>query len=182
VFRTRVISLLAFALWSLVALPSRTSASAPATPAALTRPTAFVFIAVDCPIANRYAPTLQALHETFGAQIDLIAVYPEAATMASDVQRHRQAYGLTLPFQLDPSHTLAQACGATVTPEAAVYLPRPDAPPLLLYRGRIDDRYTKPGQGRRAPTQHDLRDTLAAIAAGHPPAPRTTTAVGCYIE
>ena len=92
---------LALALWMLVALPSHTSAKPLATPAALTRPTAFVFIAVDCPIANRFAPTLQTLHETFGAQIDVIAVYPDPATTASDVQGHRQDYGLTLPFQLD---------------------------------------------------------------------------------
>lgn len=170
------------AILLLVALPSRTSGSGPLTPAALTRPTVFVFIAVDCPIANRFAPTLQSLHEKFGAQIDVITVYPDATTTARDVERHRQAHRLTMRFQLDPLHTLAKACGATVTPEAAVYLPRADAPPLLLYRGRIDDRYTKPGQDRRAPTQHDLRDTLAAIAAGQPLPPRITKAVGCYIE
>ncbi len=174
--------LLALAPAAFVPTAPAAGADRPEPASAVIRPTAFIFVSVDCPIANRFAPTLQDLHESFGPGIDLITVYSDPATGPEAISRHRQAYALTLPFRQDPDHTLAKECGVTVTPEAAVFVPRPDGPALLIYRGRIDDRYIKLGQDRRVPTQHDLRDTLAAIAAGNPPSPRTTQAVGCYIE
>jgi hypothetical protein len=67
--------------------------------------------------------------------------------------------------------------GATITPEAAVY----DSRGRLIYRGRIDDRYSAVGVERATATRHDLQDAIAAAVAGKPVTPRFTQAVGCYI-
>jgi hypothetical protein len=69
---------------------------------------------------------------------------------------------------------------ATVTPEAAVFVPGPSGP-RLAYRGRIDDRYVDLGQARAAPVTRDLERVLEAIVAGKPVAARTTPAIGCFI-
>ena len=55
----------------------------------------------------------------------------------------------------DPRHDLARAAGATIAPEAAVFV-RENGAPRLVYRGRIDDRYQAPGRMRPAASTRDL--------------------------
>jgi hypothetical protein len=162
---------------------SEAAAKSPRPAAEVTSPTVFVFLAVDCPISNRQAPTLQKLQAEFGPRgIDFVAAYPDPAVSAAAARDHLAAHALPLSVRLDPDRILTHECGATVTPEVAVFLPRPGKPAAMIYRGRIDDRFQKLGQDRREPKVHDLRDLLTAVADGRPPAPRTTRAVGCYIE
>ena len=78
---------------------------------------------------------------------------------------------------LDPTHLLARKAGATVTPEAAVFLPDGRE----IYRGRINDLYVDYGKARFTPTSNDLRDVLELIAHDRPVEMRTTVAVGCHI-
>jgi hypothetical protein len=159
------------------------SAEPPRPAAEVTSPTVFVFLSVDCPISNLNAPTLQKLQAEFGPRgIAFVAVYPDTTVAASAARDHLADHSLAMPMRLDPDRTLTHECGATVTPEVVVFLPRAGKPALMIYRGRIDDRFPKLGQDRREPKENDLRDLLTAIADGRPPAPRTTRAVGCYIE
>jgi hypothetical protein len=80
---------------------------------------------------------------------------------------------------LDSELKCAKRVGATITPEAVVLSPAGD----VLYRGRIDDRYPKPGGKRReSPTSFDLRDALAATVAGKPVPKPWPPAVGCPID
>ena len=51
----------------------------------------------------------------------------------------------------------------------------------MIYRGRIDDRYTDFGKYRPAPTTHDLSDALEATLIEKPVARKFTKAIGCYI-
>jgi len=140
----------------------------------------FVFVAVDCPISNRYAPELKRLQARFGAGRDGMQfwlVYPDAGTTSADVKRHLADYEYTFGGLRDPKHALAKISGATVTPEAAVFTREG----RLLYCGRIDDRFPSLGTSLAAPTQHDLADALAAIADGRPVARPSKSAVGCSI-
>ena len=63
----------------------------------------------------------------------------------------------------DPDHVLVRAAGATIAPEAAVFVREAPAP-RLIYRGRIDDRYLAPGRMRPAATAHDLEDAIDRCA------------------
>ena len=148
-----------------------------------------VFGAVDCPIANAYAPELAAL---FACVSELgwrmLYVYADPHLDEASVTEHRRAFGLEMPFCIDRDHRLVTAVGATVTPEVALVQVGPDAaqasavPFELLYAGRIDDRYPERGVRRPQPTVRDLREAIEATAAGRPVAVLRTAAVGCLIE
>jgi hypothetical protein len=139
---------------------------------------AFLFVGVDCPISNGYAPELNRIVAEFAKQgIDFYMVYPDADSTANAVRKHAHDYGYTAPAVLDPQHQLAKRFGATVTPEAAVVGPNG----TMLYHGRIDDLYADLGKQRFAATTHDLREALDAIVHHRPVAQPITKAIGCEI-
>lgn len=149
--------------------------------AASVRATVFVFTRTDCPIANRYAPTLERLRGEFeqrGVRFWLVFVDP--AESADAIRSHLTAYNQHANALRDPQHTLVAFSGATVTPEAAVYVTDRERP-RLIYRGRIDDRYVDFGRTRPKPSKHDLREALEAVVAGRNVTPTRTPAVGCVI-
>ncbi len=49
----------------------------------------------------------------------------------------------------------------------------------VLYRGRLDDRYSLDGKRRDEPREHDLQEALEAVLAGREPTVRETKAYGC---
>ena len=142
------------------------------------RATVLLFITNDCPISNAYAPEVKRLCDAYMPQrVDFYLVYADPALTAADARKHYQDYGYKCSALLDPTHVLARKAGATVTPEAAVFLPDGRE----VYRGRINDLYVDFGKARFAPTTNDLRDVLELIAHDRPVAVRTTVAVGCHI-
>jgi hypothetical protein len=143
-----------------------------------TKATVLLFVSVDCPVSNRYAPEVIRLHERFAAQgIAFWIVYPNPAETAATITRHLADYRYPARALRDPSHAFVKAAGISMTPEAAVY----DRDGRLIYRGRIDDRYVNIGLERPAPTTRDLEEVLTAVAAGAPVTPKMTQAVGCYV-
>ena len=141
----------------------------------------FVLTSTDCPLSNRYAPELQRLHRRFApAGVVFRLVYPDRSQLPEGIRRHLREFGYTFGALRDPEHNLVRAVQATVTPEAAVFVPGPRGP-RLAYRGRIDDRYVDLGRARPAPATRDLEQVLEAIVAGKPVTTRTTPAVGCFI-
>jgi AhpC/TSA family len=140
--------------------------------------TVLLFLAHDCPIANRYLPEIERLRAAYTPRgVCFFAVYAEPGLTPELARRHRQEYAVALPALLEAWQPLVRATGVTVTPEAAVL--GPDG--ALLYRGRIDDRYAGLGAQRPRATRRDLQEALEAIVDGRPvPVPRTS-AVGCFI-
>ena len=144
-------------------------------------PTAvFVFVSTECPIANRYAPELRRIHKRFARTARFWLVYADPSETPEAVRAHAQAFGFGIAALRDPRHELVRAAGATVTPEAAVFV-RGALGPRLVYRGRIDDRNVDFGRTRPAPATHDLEDALSAIGSAAAGPLRTTLAVGCAI-
>jgi hypothetical protein len=138
----------------------------------------FLFASVDCPISNRYAPAVQRLHGTFGAQgVAFWLIYPNPSETPDAIRAHLKAFNYPVHALRDPKHALVKVAGVTVTPEAAVY----DAQRALVYRGRLDDRYVSLGVERPAATQHDLQDALSATLDRRPVKEPRTPAVGCFI-
>lgn len=138
-----------------------------------------IFVAVDCPVANSYAPELNRLHETYGGKkVEFLLVYPDPALSEDEVKKHLAEYALTLRATIDRDHALVKKTGVTTTPEVAVF----DASDTVVYRGRIDNLYADYGERRRIVTEPYLRDALDAILRGEKPAPATTEAIGCLIE
>jgi thiol-disulfide isomerase/thioredoxin len=136
------------------------------------------FVTTECPISNRYAPTLHAFAERFADRgVQFVAVYPDPDDDAQSVEEHRRAYGLRFTAIRDPQHELVRTVGARVTPEVAVY-----AAGSRIYRGRIDDRAVAFGTFRAAAQHEDLADAIEAALTGAAIETPVTDAVGCYID
>ena len=141
----------------------------------------FFFVQTSCPISNRYAPEIKRLYNKFAsAGVALWLVYPDGDDSPRAIRRHLKDYGYKLGALRDVDQALIKAAGASVTPEAAVFVPSAQGP-RLVYRGRIDDRFVAFGKTRPAPTTHDVEQILAAILAGRPIVSTTTVALGCAI-
>lgn len=147
-----------------------------------------LFVSVDCPISNRYAPEVGRLHAEFAPRgVDFRLVYTDPEETPDAIREHVADYAYPFGAVRDPRHGLAQLVGASVTPEAAVLVRglEPEEPPGsglgLAYRGRIDDTWADYGKNRPRPTRRDLREALLAVTQGRPVTVARTTAVGCFI-
>lgn len=137
-----------------------------------------LFVAPDCPIANKYAPELQRIGTEYGARgVGFHLVYTDADVDVEAIRAHKADFRLTLPTLLDFDHRLVELSGATVTPEAALFSPSGE----LLYLGRVDDRFVDFGKEREGPTRTDLRDALDAVLDGRKPERARIEAIGCFI-
>lgn len=140
--------------------------------------TVFVFVRVDCPISNRYAPELNRIARLFSPRgIRFWLVYTDSSTTVAQISQHRETYQYSLDALRDPDHQLADRCIVRVTPEVSVF--RRDG--QLVYHGRIDDRYVDFGRYRAFAKHHDLEDTLTSILKGTSPPP-SSPGVGCAIS
>lgn len=138
----------------------------------------FLFMRSDCPISNRYAPELRRLHEAFSPRgVRFWFVYVDPREEPESIRRHAEEYQVPGEILRDSHHDLVRRTGARVTPEAAVF----DAGGRLVYRGRIDDRYTDFGKARARPNRRDLKLALEAVLNGEQVSEPETQAVGCFI-
>jgi len=144
------------------------------------RLSALIFITVDCPIANGYAPQLKALFAGFqDAPVDFFLVHVDPSVDPVKARQHASEYGYEgHPILLDPTHSLVAKCEVTVTPEAALF----SADGVMRYRGRINNWYGDIGRKRYSPSRHELRDAVLQVLAGEPVKVPRTEAVGCEIE
>ena len=141
------------------------------------RPTVWLFVRSDCPVSNRYAPTIQELSVRYASHVAFYLIYPIKSESSDQIRKHLLDFGYHVPALRDPGLKLARASQVSITPEAAVFSPTRK----LLYHGRIDDWYVEFTRARRAPTTHDLADSLEAAVSGKPLPAVSAPAVGCYI-
>ena len=113
---------------------------------ALQLTTVLVFTTTDCPISNRYAPEIQRLATKFARDVRFVFVYPVPSDSEAAIREHRKKFG-DGEWRRDPSQQLVKLTGVTVTPEVAVMT----ADQKILYRGRIDDRYSNSARIGRSP-------------------------------
>ncbi len=142
------------------------------------KPVVLIFVRTDCPISNRYAPTIQRLSAQYAGKAAFWLVYPDKSESSAAIEQHLRAYGYKLPALHDPQHALVKLGQAQITPEVAVF----DASGQLVYHGRIDDWYVTFGHARPAPTTHELDDAVQAALKGAKPQVATASGIGCYIS
>jgi len=136
-----------------------------------------IFVRTDCPISNRYAPTIKTLSQRYAGKVQFYLVYPDKSETAANIKKHEQEYGLQMAALRDPQHGLVQMSQVEITPEIAVF----DGKGELIYHGRIDNWYEDFGRARPAPTTHEMNDAILAVLEGSP-APVPVGGVGCYIS
>jgi hypothetical protein len=138
-----------------------------------------IFVRTDCPISNRYAPTIQRLSAEHADNSVFWLVYPSKNDSPAMIRKHDKEFGYKIASLRDPQRVLVKVSQAQITPEAAVF----DAQRRLIYHGRIDNLYEDFGHARKAPTTHELADAIDAAVSGKGPAiVKATPAVGCYIS
>ena len=138
-----------------------------------------VFVGVECPISNRYAPEIGRIARDYAAKgVRVILAFADPKLDNSRVEKHISEFypDVSSPPYLDRDYSLAQAVGAKATPTAAIYTATG-----RQYRGRIDDLYISLSQSRREPTERTLRLSLDAVLAGRPAPKPETQAIGCSI-
>lgn len=146
------------------------------------QPTVFIFTRTDCPISNRYAPEIQRIYEEFSThRVAFWLVFVDPNESPEAIRSHVSEFGYRMGVLRDSGHALVKLTGASVTPEAVVFVPK-GSELKMVYRGRIDDKYVDFGKERPQPTTHDLERVLKAIVEGKPLKSETTRAVGCFIS
>jgi len=133
-----------------------------------------IFVSVQCPVSNAYNERMEALAQEWRARgFGVVGINSNRTEPADAVAAHAREHNLTFPILKDNNNVLADALGASFTPETYVF----DASGTLRYHGRIDDSKDPSGISKR-----DLRDALQAIADGRPIAVTETKAFGCTIK
>jgi peroxiredoxin len=134
------------------------------------------FLGTECPVSNGYAPEYIRLATAFAARnVVFFGVHPDPEVSAEVAAKHAKEYGLPFTILLDPAQEFTRQVGVRVVPEAAVFSPSG----RLLYRGRIDDRYSLDGKRREVPHTRDLELALHAVTDGKKPPVPQTRAFGC---
>lgn len=136
--------------------------------------TVLIFIAVQCPVSNGYNERMEKLAQDYKARgINVIGINANSTESAADVKEHAAKNNLTFPILKDNGNKIADALGATRTPEAYFL----GAGNKLLYHGRIDN-----SRDITQVNSSELRDALEATLAGKPVPKTTANAFGCSIK
>jgi peroxiredoxin len=136
--------------------------------------TVLIFIAVQCPVSNAYNERMEKLAQDYKARgINVVGINSNVTEPAADVKAHATAHNLTFVILKDNGNRIADALGATHTPEAYFL----DASNKLLYHGRIDNN-----KNVAQVDSSDLRLALDAALAGKPIEKTTAMAFGCSIK
>jgi peroxiredoxin len=137
-----------------------------------------VFVGVDCPLAELYAPRLVNLaNELASKQVALLAIDSNEHDSAAEIARYADTHHIPFPILKDAGQTVADSLGATRTPEAFVL----DERRVLRYRGRIDNQYAI-GVRRAQPGRCDLTVAVEELLSGRPVSRPVTQASGCMID
>jgi peroxiredoxin len=136
---------------------------------------AVVFVATKCPVSNAYNTRMAALGKEYAAKgIPLVGINSNKTEPSAEVKEHAEKHGFTFPVLKDEGNRIADAYGATKTPEVFVVDPKGN----LIYHGRIDENQDEPAKVKSP----DLRNALEAVLGGKPVPTAETKAFGCTIK
>ena len=142
------------------------------------KPLVLIFLRTDCPVSNRYAPTIEALTRKYTGRAFVALVYPDKTETPADIEKHLHDYSYKNTALRDTQHDLVKVSKVEITPEAAVF----NGKGQLIYHGRIDNWYKDFGHARSAPTTHELDEAIQAALNSANPVPASVGGVGCYIS
>lgn len=136
--------------------------------------TVIMFIATRCPISNAYNGRFVELANEYASKgVDFVGINSNETEPVAEVASHAQEHKFTFPVLKDPGCSVADAYGASHTPEVYVV----DSKGTVVYHGRIDNN-TDSSQV----TTHDLATALDQVLAGKTVSPSETKAFGCTIK
>jgi thiol-disulfide isomerase/thioredoxin len=139
-----------------------------------------VFSCNHCPYVQAYEQRMNDFQKSYAEKgVRLIAInsndtgnYPDDRFEAM-VQRARER-GFLFPYLRDEHQTVAEAFGATHTPQFFLF----DKERVLRYSGKMDDNWKDPG----AVKERYLPQSVEALLAGRTVPVAETFSVGCTIK
>jgi peroxiredoxin len=132
------------------------------------RAVVLVFLSTVCPYANYFAGHIREMAETYGPKgVLFVGVYSNGWESREEAAAHGRERGFAFPIVKDEGHVIADAIGATRTPEAFLI----DTSGRLRYRGRVMSKQEAP----------ELRRALEAVLEGRRVRNPVTKAFGCAI-
>ncbi len=140
------------------------------------KPVVLLLLGTDCPITQKYIPTIERLRKSFNSSVAFVGIFPKQYA-ANEVAAFVREYGLSFPCFIDHQMKIISLTGATVTPEA--FLLSPQFQPI--YSGAIDNWFYELGSYRTVITEHYLKDAIDSHLQDSPVGTRRTTAIGCLI-
>jgi peroxiredoxin len=139
------------------------------------RAVAILFIATRCPVSNAYNERMALLSAAYASKgIAFVGINSNKTEPAAEVAAHAKANGFGFPVLKDEGNRVADAYGATRTPE--VFLLDPSG--TVVYHGRIDENQ----DDAKNVMSPDFRNALDAVLAGKPVPVAETKAFGCTIK
>jgi peroxiredoxin len=133
-----------------------------------------IFISVQCPVSNAYNERMEALAQQWNARgFNVVGVNANRTESPDAITAHAREHGFTFTILKDNDNKLADALGASFTPETYLF----DSSGTLRYHGRIDD-----SKDASAISKRDLTDALSALSSGKAIAVTDTKAFGCTIK
>src|SRR3954471_5592550 len=71
------------------------------------RAVVLLFLSTECPISNRYAPTINRLHHDYSSQgVAFYVVQSDPGLPAQDAKKHAMDFGLKMPVLMDAKQIL----------------------------------------------------------------------------
>lgn len=141
-----------------------------------TKISVIITLGTDCPITQKYVPTINRLKEAYANEVEFIGVFPKEFSVA-EVNTFIKEYTISIPCVIDHESQVTKLLNAKVTPEAFLI----SRGHQQVYAGAIDNWFYKLGSYRSKPTQHYLSDAIKASLKGNTINVTRTEAVGCPI-
>lgn len=139
--------------------------------------TVLCFLGAECPLANLYAPRLEALSQSFPTKdVRILGIGSNRQDSPEDLKAFIKKHAVTFPLLKDHDNKAADHFQATRTPEVIVL----DAEGTIRYRGRIDDQY-EPGIHRAKPLRNDLEEAINELLSDKTVSVPKTEPTGCLI-
>lgn len=139
-----------------------------------------VFSCNHCPYVQAYEDRMIAFQRDYAAKsVQLVAInsnetvhYPE--DNFDEMVKRAKTKGYNFPYLRDEDQSVADAYGATHTPEFFVF----DEKRKLRYSGKFDDNYQNPSTVKSTYLRNAVDDILASREVAEP----ETYSIGCTIK
>lgn len=91
-----------------------------------------------------------------------------------EMAKYAKKMGYKVPYVIDEKSSVADAFGATRTPEVFLF----DGNGKLMYKGAMEDNPSNPSESKNL----FLKDAIDKITMGQAPDPNSTKSIGCTIK
>lgn len=139
-----------------------------------------MFSCNTCPyVIKNQARTIQAAEMASNLKIGTILLNSNEAQRGdvdsyAAMKKYAKEQKYTMPYTIDEGHKIADAFGATKTPEVFLF----DGSMKLVYHGAIDDNPTDESDVKR----NHLAEAMKELSAGKPITVTESKSVGCGIK